>query len=139
MKIVKEFPPNFEKIKKAFNVEKNVAFCYGNKIYNPYEAKISDHVIIHESVHSEQQKDDPEGWWNKYIENPTFRITQEIEAYGAQLKFIRVRYGLDKAMQALHAFANAISSDVYGKVLDYSAGREAIRRYAYDLDRKVYS
>lgn len=140
MNIVKEFPPNIDKISLLFKVDKDVVFCYGDKICNPYDIKLKDHVVLHESVHSEQQKamGGPETWWDKYLENKEFRIAQEAEAYGAQLKFIRAHYGVEAAMQSLHSFANYLSSDVYGNAINYEGAREQIRKWAYEINKKSY-
>lgn len=121
MNIKNELPPNYEKLRKAFAVENaEVCYCYGDTIYNPQGKPLKDHLIHHESVHCRQQGDDIEGWWDKYIADPKFRVEQELEAYSEQLKFIRQHYGRDKARQARRSFATFVSGPVYANAISFN-------------------
>lgn len=115
MKIVHDYPPNFEELRTHFAIEPGapVAFCYGDTIYNPNGVELREDLIFHESVHSRQQGRDPDGWYRKYMDDPTFRIGQEIEAYGQQLRFIKRTIGAKQCLQALDSFVTFLASPVY--------------------------
>ena len=70
--ISNEYPPNYEEIKKAFNLVKGVVFTYGNTIYNPDNIKINKLLLEHEKVHIRQQGTNPEEWWKRYLIDKDF-------------------------------------------------------------------
>ena len=90
MKIKVENPPMLESILAAGMIPnlQTTIFTYGDTIYNPGDNELPDHLIEHEDTHSKQQGDDPDAWWLRYVNDPYFRLQQEIEAYVNQYKFI---------------------------------------------------
>ena len=90
-----QFPPNYGELIEYFDAnvleEKKAIFCYGKSIYSPFNRKVTPDVEIHEEVHSKQQEacGNPEMWYYKYINDPEFRLEQEVEAYGTQYAFIK--------------------------------------------------
>lgn len=125
-KIINEWPPNIEEIRKHFRVKGTVFFTYGDAIYNPDGVVIPRDYIRHEEVHMAQQKQagGPELWWDRYFAEPAFRASQEIEAYGIQLRYIRKNNG--KTQQALEHFATALSSPLYGNCITTEDAAKAI-------------
>ena len=107
MKILEQYPPNYEEIKKAFDLTKSrPIFTYGDTVYNPYKASISPDLMVHEEVHNIQQSGyvgGSDAWWNTYI----------------SIKDKNSRYRL------LHTMATDLSSAMYGHVISYT---EAIKR-----------
>lgn len=87
MKVLNERPPNFDQIVAAFPLagSHGVIFAYGSIIYNPTGIVVTAGLRAHENVHREQQGDDPEGWWSRYIEDTDFRLAQEIPAHEIEL------------------------------------------------------
>lgn len=133
MKISKDYPPNFDEIKKHFDVTNGVLFCYGDTIYNPYNEIVRPDLDHHESIHMVQQGDDPAGWWKRYVEDVNFRISQEVEAYAAQAEYIRKHIGKREYEQSINAFARFISGPVYG----YAIGRgKALKLLTELVDKK---
>jgi hypothetical protein len=69
MKVINEFPPNYEKIKRHFDIEgKPIVFTYGDSLYNPSSNVISQHLMRHEETHAVQQGHSEEGakqWWHR--------------------------------------------------------------------------
>jgi hypothetical protein len=74
-------------------------------------------LINHEMVHSGQQahyEGGPDAWWERYLTDAPFRLSQEIEAYHIQY----VTYGKqnrDRNAQAkyLYQLASHLSSPMY--------------------------
>src|SRR4051794_40352326 len=89
MQIKNNFPPNIELIRAVLPVPPDATFCYGDTIYNPSGKELPQDIQLHESIHSKQQGDDPETWWNRYLIDIDFRRDQEIEAYGEQFAFAK--------------------------------------------------
>jgi len=91
IRVEETYPPNYAKICERFPIVRNVPdalFVWDKTIHNPHKIKLIDHVVIHETVHSYQQKGDPETWYAKYFWDTEFRLSQEVEAYGTQYAFI---------------------------------------------------
>ena len=132
MKILTEFPPNYREIVDTFDgVEKGEPiFCYGDTIYNPHKKNITKDLEVHEAVHMKQQGDAPELWWYNYLRDPEFRLSQEIEAYGEQYKFIK-EAGMKGSLLrwALDNMATALSGNIYGNLLSRGEANSKIRNY----------
>lgn len=98
------------------NVE-HTFWTYGNAIYNPGGFEIPDHIVAHEEQHSVQQAGYPGGkdaWWKAYLTDPRFRLEQEAEAYGAQVRFYRKRVKDRNArVRFLYNVASQLSGPLY--------------------------
>lgn len=130
MKVVKDFPPNFEDICQAIpdvRDKEGIVFTYGDTIYNPYGGEIQDHLDLHESIHEAQQSEiGIEEWWKIYLVDEKFRLEQEVEAYKKQYQFVFKNYGRIAATQFLKEIANDLSGGMYGHILDRKSARKAI-------------
>lgn len=128
MKLSTEKPPNWEALVKKFGVTwDRTVVTYGDTAY--CRRALSDDLIIHESVHVEQQREtSPEVWWEKYMEDPVFRCEQEMEAYRHQYLFLKDKIKDRNALfKHLDRLARDLSSPMYGKVLSYQQALEAIK------------
>ena len=129
MEIVFGYPPNIKEIRKVFDIgnRKGIVFTYGNKLFNPSRGKIADHLLVHEMTHMAQQGEDPAKWWDKYLEDPIFRLGQEIEAYRNQYTF-GMKKITDRNQKAvfLHRIASDLSGPIYGGIVDYKEAKELI-------------
>ena len=78
-----EWPPNIRAIRETFGskVDSSTIFTYAPNVYRLDEGVLPPQIIAHELVHIEQQGDDPAGWWERYLEDPGFRLEQELEAH----------------------------------------------------------
>ena len=91
MEIIKDYPPNIKQIKEVFPIlPESMIFCWGDIIYNPSGQDLADHIKIHEVVHSDQQQNKPEEWWNEYLNDKDFRLKQELLAYQRQYQFAKI-------------------------------------------------
>jgi hypothetical protein len=133
MKISNERPPLFEAILAAFPGAEAMkpVFCYGDIIYNPFGTRVGLDLIEHEKVHSYQQGADPKKWWIQYINDPEFRLTQEIEAYGTQYAFIKQNVKDREAVYwALTQISKALASEMYGISITPSKAQALVLDYA---------
>lgn len=146
MRILETFPPNWNKIKEKFpHAEAEQAvFCYGEVLHNPFKARITRDLEVHEAVHCEQQGKDPEGWWNRYIADSVFRLDQEVQAYGLQLYHIKTTkvtklddFGREVEMYVprrvidwlLDKIAKTLSGPLYGEICTYHQAHTRIRHF----------
>lgn len=119
MKTIIGFPPNYEKIAQVFDIkDKPVVFTYGDALYDPQGGVISVDLMVHELTHHVQQADNPEAWWDKYLEDKEFRLAQEIEAYRNQYKYL---FSTTKDRGRHFKFgmklAGDLSSEIYGRII----------------------
>lgn len=135
MIIREEYPPNIKEIEKVFDIKdrKDLVFTYGDKLYNPYKIKLVPHLIIHETVHSEQQKD-PKEWWDKYLKDPDFRLEQELEAYAKQYAYAKPQLNAKGQELFLEKISFDLSSEVYGNIVSYQKAESDIRRIAKSME-----
>lgn len=136
MRILHTLPPNFAAINKAFNVRgKPVIFCYGSVIHNPSRIDVRPELIAHEMVHSTQQGGDPKTWWERYIDDPCFRLDQEIGAHCAEYRSCHER-GLDKMLDKI---AKRLASPMYGNLIDFDRARAILVKYVIPVSTASYS
>jgi len=137
MKIVKAYPPNIETIRAKFTLRPTVIFTYGDTIYNPIGGKITEDLMVHEQTHEKQQGDDPAGWWDKYLVDADFRLSQEVEAYRNQyqcyLETKCIKNGKLRRVR-LSKFLKKISTDlaspIYGNIVTVKEARELIADFS---------
>ena len=129
MQVVNNWPPNIAKIKTFAEIFPGVVFTYGNIIYNPFNVEIQSDLMVHEQVHMNQQGEFPEEWWNRYCRDIDFRLRQEVEAYGEQYLFIKKHVGTKRMKSVLFKMADALSSALYGKIIDFQKAEQLIRTY----------
>ncbi len=119
MKTSTEIPEIYETLNDLFGVKwsAGIAIAYGDTIYS--KNPVIDDVAAHEAIHIEQQKKiGKDIWWSKYCADKQFRLEQEIEAYQAQVKWIK-----DNIKDRNHRFARItklqldLSGPMYGNMV----------------------
>lgn len=132
MKIVEVFPPNINEINNALGdcSKSKPVYCYGSTIYNPYKRVITPDVEIHEQVHSRQQGQFPEIWWEQYFVDKEFRLNQEIEAYGTQYDYVLKHIEQGKLRRwMLEKLSMELSGSAYGNLISYAKAESRIRSF----------
>lgn len=127
MKIINDFPPNIEQIRAKFKLHKGIVFTYGDILYNPDRSYIDVALIVHEETHMKQQSYSPEEWWNKYLVDPSFRLSQELEAYRNQ--YMKLKKNIKdpfKLGQRIDKLAQDLSGDIYGNLLSFNEAKYLI-------------
>jgi hypothetical protein len=131
MKIIHDFPPNISEIVKVFKLEGfTPVFTYGDELYNPTGLPISEDLMIHEQTHEQQQKTlGKDQWWAMYLENPTFRLDQEVEAYRNQWIFLKSVLNRKGRQGALNFLSESLSSKMYGNIINKKEAKELIQNH----------
>lgn len=127
-KIELKYPPNYSEIKDSLNPPTSSIYAYDNVIYNPSERQIYEDEEIHEQVHFNQQGKQPRVWWNKYLRDKDFRLSQELEAYSLQYQFLKKVTLARHLKEALQEMAHALAND-YGLDIDYGRAEKLIKSY----------
>lgn len=92
MKIISDYPPNFDKIKAAFPgaTKEGIIFAYYPDIYKPHgKPELRRDLRAHEQVHLDRQIEWPcgaEQWWDNYISSVFFRYEEEKLAHIAEAR-----------------------------------------------------
>ena len=117
-------PPNIEQINQVLKVKgnPNIIFTYGNTIYAPglkEEGDLSPDLVEHEKVHMVQQEaiGGPEIWWEKYLVDKAFRLSEELVAYKVQLDYIKQNMSREKRRFFENYVPTVLASEMYGKII----------------------
>lgn len=134
MKLIKGKPPIYENILKAgLKPTEKTVFTYGDSLYiqDMNESEIDPILLAHENIHTLQQGNDIDAWWDIYIHNTHFRYEQELEAYGGQYKYVLALNPPDKIKKFfLNTFATYLSSPMYGSLVSVLEAESKIRNKA---------
>ena len=133
MKIINVDPPNIKQIEAVLGPDKTKAnvYCYGNTIYNPNKLKLEPHIIVHEKVHSEQQRRiGIDYWWMRYLDDKNFRLENELEAYAIQYKYVKDLFKDAIAKLFLTDISEVLASETYGNILTIHQAETKIRKLA---------
>ncbi len=131
-KVIYEYPPLFEEINKAFNIwNKGYIYSWGYKIYNPTRIHIGPELYAHEAVHGQRQGGNNEtsiiAWWMKYINDPEFRLDEEIPAHKAEYKkLLEEAHGNRARKFALNYTAKRLAGPIYGKLISVNIAKKII-------------
>jgi hypothetical protein len=112
-------PDIYPLLNKKFGVEwdNGVIITYGDTVHCKYH--IPADKIIHENVHVKQQTDyGVKAWWDRYFIEEKFRLSQELEAYKAEAKFIKNNIkDRNGRYMFIHQMAKELSSSMYGNII----------------------
>lgn len=131
MKIRNTYPPNYEELIQHFDIANNpnVIFTYGDTLFVPNGQNVPDNLIVHESIHVEQQKKTgAKEWWKRYIDDIDFRIDQEAEAYNAQYKYMQENMNRHDRRVILKQMIHDFSGPVYGNIISPELAKELITK-----------
>ena len=130
MKISHNKPPHFKIMYKFFGCDwERTAFAFGNTIYS--KAELPDHLIVHESVHLNQQGRNIIGawlWLGLYLLSKRFRYIMELQAYRKQWQFFRENYPFQYRGGFISKVASDLSGKMYGNIVSYQEAVRAITK-----------
>lgn len=123
--------PILQNIKENFPAidDKRVIIAYGDSIYT--DGVVNYLKVIHENTHLKQQKElDKDKWWDKYIADPEFRLSQEVEAYSNEAKAAKETIK-DRNTRYLYIrqIILDISSEMYGNIISYEKAKKLFNKY----------
>ena len=125
MKIIYNKPPDhiYNACVEKFGVdfEQGIMFAYDGALYTKYV--VPAFKLEHERTHIKQQLEygSADKWWEKYLSDNEFRLEQEIEAYKAEMRWLRAHVKDREAIAHIrHQNTIDLSSSMYGNLIPYS-------------------
>jgi hypothetical protein len=124
-----EKPEIYDLLKTNFGVNwnKGVIITYGDTIYCKW--KVKEPKLTHEKVHIKQQKEmGVDEWWDKYLSDEQFRLQQELEAYKAEIEWIKENVkGFVLKDKMISKIIMDISSDMYGGIISFNKAKNKLK------------
>ncbi len=139
MKIINAYPPEdlYERVALATGSKPvNMVFCYGDTVFFPdgKHPYLPPDVQEHEAVHTNQQGDNPSAWWDRYLTDGNFRLSQELEAFRKQFVFCKERMTKPIEMQhTLNFLTMSLMLPAYGFRISEADAREIISNPHADM------
>lgn len=131
MKIIYgEYPPNYKAIAKTFGIKNSggIVFTYGEKLFIPSGHEPDRHLMCHEETHERQQSIvGVEAWWDRYLVDPGFRFTQELEAYRNQYKSLAA-LSLSNRVAYLNHIATDLAGPMYGNLITIDEAKAEVTK-----------
>lgn len=137
MKIIKAFPPNWSKLKRAFPItgRQGIIYAWGDTIYNPSGGVLPPWIVRHEEVHGERQRNygcdgaacacNPvTEWWDRYVADARFRLSEEILAHRVEWQ----QYSGPYRDHYLGHMAERLSGSLYGNMLTFDEAVKEITK-----------
>ena len=114
-----DLPPLWDEIQKRFKLSNKprVLFAWGNTVYNPSGIEIPQCLWDHEIVHGHRQGKDVEGWWRRYMDDPVFRLNEEIPAHIAELESLLETGDRNERRRAYKQTAQRLAAGLYGGLI----------------------
>ncbi len=130
--ISKEYPPVhiYQPCVDKFGADfkKGIVFAYNGTIYCNEPDRISPDLMAHEETHLEQQKlYGADAWWLAYLNDPQFRLSQELEAYRNQYQYAVENYSRPHRRYLLQTISRLLSSSLYGNLLSTAEAKNLIK------------
>lgn len=130
MKVLKAFPPNYARLRKAFPIsgKPGILYAYSPILYNPSGYGVMPWIAAHEALHmARQEEQGVEEWWDKYITSTTVRLYEEILAHQAEwTEFTTQVNNRNRQTQYLDIMADRLSGPLYGRLISRSEAVRAI-------------
>lgn len=131
VKVIPEFPPNIDVLRKHFPITGFEIFAYSPDIYNPSNNMLPVWLVEHEKVHFGQQKSigGPEEWWDRFIADEEFRLEQELEAHRVEYRvFCSHNRDRNRQFMYLMEMGKRLGSPMYGGIIRPNEAMTRIRK-----------
>jgi hypothetical protein len=143
MRVLVARPPLYDEIAKAFPIRgRDILFAWGDTIFNPGGVPIPPELVAHETVHCQRQLAycpefrnlNPELqvtlWWNRYIADKNFRLTEEMPAHIVEYQTILQTIGDNRKARrkALSHVAHKMASSLYGPMISLDDAKHFIAK-----------
>jgi len=135
MKIIKDYPPNYEQICAAIpgvRSIKTAIFTYNGCLYNPGNGNIPPELMAHEETHVKQQVDS-DHWWGQYLHDVDFRLDQELEAYRVQYAYAVKHCDRSYRRNLLNFISKSLAGKLYGNLVSKEQAKELIKARKEEL------
>lgn len=133
LRIVHEPPPNYAQVIAVFPYAKGVGtfFTYGRCVFIPNPnwrhggLTLSEALMAHETVHADRQSNNAAGWWRRYLDDPEFRLAEELPAHKAEFATFATDNRARRRAELRH-IAHRLSGPLYGRLLTVHKAKQLI-------------
>ena len=131
MRVVEDYPPNYDEIAARFGMRAARAiFSWGDVIYNPAGIFVTPALMAHEEIHGARQAGDVVGWWRRYLDEPEFRLAEEIPAHQAEYRAACLTaHNRNKRRFIQKAIAARLAGPLYGRMIPGHEARRLLRQH----------
>lgn len=129
MKIEAAWPPMIADIERVFGARpRRTIFCVGSTIFNPDGITVGRELLAHEAVHSARQGDSVDAWWRRYLDDPAFRLAEELPAHRAEYAaYCETHADRNRRARYLHACVSRLAGPLYGRLLTAAQARREMQ------------
>jgi hypothetical protein len=129
--VTEDLPPKwiYDACVDKFGIDfyKGVIFTVNNKIHIFDKRLLTRDLLAHELTHIEQQKEmGYKKWWEKYLEDTEFRLTQEYLAYQNQYQYCKEFYSRNARRIVLKHIIGSLSGPMYGNLITEEEARNLL-------------
>lgn len=129
--VVHDRPPLWDEIVAAFPQARNpgVIFSWGDRIFDPSGDHLPPDLLAHEAVHGERQGTNEQkirDWWQRYIEDPSFRLAEEIPAHQAEFRWLIEHGNRSQRRKALRHVTERLAAPLYRYGITPAKARELL-------------
>ena len=121
-------PEIYKRLHIAFGVdwEKGIIIANGDTLHS--KNPISTQKVVHELTHLKQQEQwGIDKWWKKYLDDKVFRLYQEAEAYGEEVKWIKKHIkDRNQKFNLILQLQKDMSSPMYGRMCTFTEAQKII-------------
>lgn len=114
-------PAIYDVLKDKFGVnwDDGIIITYAPDIYCKFP--LTEFKVEHEITHiTQQEKYGVDEWWNRYLIDVEFRLSQEIEAYLNEARLIKKKVkDRNKRFLYIQQISKDLSSSIYGNIISY--------------------
>lgn len=134
MRVIRDRPPMFDEIDAKFKVRgMPVLFAWGDRIFVPSGSLVVEpHLMAHEEVHGGRQGHDEPGiiaWWRQYLDDPAFRLDEEVLAHRAEYHcLLRNGGGRQARRRHLAVTAARLAAPLYGRLISIVDAKKVLER-----------
>jgi hypothetical protein len=128
MKIIEDFPPNYDRLVSVFPIGNTVIFAWGEIIFNPNRIDIPPSLIAHEEAHGARQLKDVTGWWDQYIEDINFRLSEEVVAHAAEYAYLLEHGNRRERRAAMKIVSEKLAAPLYGQMISRREAESIIKK-----------
>ena len=128
MRIIRAFPPNYPVLRRVFGLagKTDVIYSFGDTIYSPGGTKLHPALIAHEEAHGARQREmGVELWWRRYIDDPQFRLAEEVIGHQAEWKWWREN-GKNNLTRQLEHICRRLCGPLYLGLITYEQAVEFV-------------
>lgn len=119
----------FDEIDAVFNIAgKPIIFAWGDILFNPMNIRVTPALMAHETIHGKRQGMFINKWWACYLDDPKFRLHEEILAHKKEYQtLLETSRNRHERRLLLKQTAKRLANPLYGRLITVVKACEVLR------------